>query len=80
MKDNLSFDEESTLISQAEILKDLFEFKDEVKLSKAVFYYFIFQFEHILYLTFSDLLNISKKEYENIISNIGEDENFKFSK
>jgi hypothetical protein len=79
MKDNLSFDEESTFISQAEILKDLFEFKEEVKLSKAVFYYFIFQFEHIMYLIFSDLLNISKTEYENIISNIGEDENFKIS-
>lgn len=79
MKDNLSFDEESTFISQTEILKDLFEFKDEVKLSKAVFYYFIFQFEHIMYLIFSDLLNISKTEYENIISNIGEDENFKIS-
>ena len=79
MKDNLSFDEESTFISQTEILKDLFEFKDEVKLSKAVFYYFIFQFEHIMYLIFSDLQYISKTEYKNIISNIGEDKNFKIS-
>lgn len=77
MENNLSMDEESSFLSQVEILKSLLEFKDNSKLSKTIFYYFIFQFEHIMYLKFSDLQNISKTEYENIISNIGDNKNFK---
>lgn len=68
---NLSMDEESSFLSQAEILKNAFEFKDDAKMSKTIFYYFIFQFEHIMYLKFSDSKIITELEYNNIIDKLG---------
>jgi hypothetical protein len=75
---NLSMDEESTFLSQAEVLNNVFEFRLEAKLSKTIFYFFIFHLEHIMYLKFSDEQNISKTEYIDVIKNLGENENFKY--
>lgn len=66
----LSIYEESFLISLEQNFQDLEEFKDEAKMSRIVFYFFITYFEKIFDVKCADKTSISKAEYKDLIENL----------
>lgn len=66
----LSMYEESFLITLEQNFQDLEEFKDEVKMSRVVFYFFITYFEKIFDVKCADKASISKAEYKDLIENL----------
>lgn len=71
-------DDNSTLFSQEKIYTDLFLFKDDGKLSKSIFIYFILQFEAIFDFEFSLEKSITKFEYEKLLHEFCNPKNFAF--
>ena len=72
MENNLQINEENSFLSQKKILMDLIDFNENGKFNKVILLFFIFQFEHIMYLKFTDKHNISKNEYNKLIESLSE--------
>ena len=70
LSNNLSMNEESTFLSQKEIISNLFDFKDQAKISKDIWCFFGMYFEHIFYVDRCDEKSISSMEYRNLIENL----------
>ena len=72
MENNLQINEENSFLSQKKILMDLIDFNENGKFNRVILLFFIFQFEHIMYLEFTDQHNISKDEYNKLIESLCE--------
>ena len=72
MENNLQINEENSFLSQKKILMDLIDFNENGKFNRVILLFFIFQFEHIMYLKFTDKHNISKNEYNKLIESLSE--------
>lgn len=72
LENNLQINEENSFLSQKKVLMDLIDFYENGKLNRVILLFFIFQFEHIMYLEFTDKHNISKDEYDNLIKGLSE--------
>ena len=72
MENNLQINEENSFLSQKKILMDLIDFNENGKFNRVILLFFIFQFEHIMYLEFTDKHNISKDEYNKLIESLSE--------
>lgn len=70
LSNKLSMNEESTFLSQKEIFGNLFDFKDQAKISKDIWCFFGMYFEHIFYVDRCDEKSISTMEYRNLIENL----------
>ena len=72
MENNLQINEENSFLSQKKILMDLIDFNENGKFNRVILLFFIFQFEYIMYLEFTDKHNISKDEYNKLIESLSE--------
>ena len=70
IENNLSMNNESSLISHTEILKNLLDFTIKGEMSKVLFYFFSLYFEHIFYVESSDENYISQTAYDNLFENL----------
>jgi hypothetical protein len=70
IENNLSMNNESSLISHTEILKNLLDFTIKGEMSKVLFYFFGLYFEHIFYVESSDEKYISQTAYDNLFENL----------
>ncbi|MBB1192061.1 hypothetical protein DNC80_00030 [Flavobacterium sp. SOK18b] len=70
IENNLSMNNESSLISHTEILKNLLNFTIKGEMSKVLFYFFGLYFEHIFYVESSDENYISQTAYDNLFENL----------
>ena len=51
---------------------NLIDFNENNKFNMLIFFFFIFQYEHIMYLEFTNKHTISKDEYDNLIKGLSE--------
>ena len=72
MENNLQINEENSFLSQKKILMDLIDFNENCKFNRVILLFYIFQFEHIMYLELNDKHNISKDEYNKLIESLSE--------
>lgn len=72
LENNLQINEENSFLSQKKVLMDLIDFYENGKLNRVIVLFFIFQFEHIMYLELNDKHKISKDQYNKLIESLSE--------
>ncbi len=67
---NKSINKEIIEQSKIKLINEFVDFKFDGTLGKEIYYYFIFNFEGILFYNFTDNTKVFEREYLNIIENI----------
>jgi hypothetical protein len=76
LDNNRSINKEIIEQSQINLIKEFTNFKFEGKLVKEIYFYFVFQFEGILFYKFKNDSHVLKSEYFEIIQNICREKDF----